>query len=304
MRRALQMMEAEGHETLDSLIESLLDRPVRESPVQSTGVSLSDSVSQLMGLPQPLQVSFAEPAFEPRGSLQFLTNRLSPLKVATRVLAGMASEESWPKIEEFHARASAVAREVGFRLRADDQRFGRRGAIRRWVGYPVGDDAAGSMRRFVFSFTLEVNQDEVSGPMWLLGLANRVGDRVALTEAGWRLAAAPSPILDGGEGTFGELEAAIVRKQIAVAPDELRAAAEFLEVVRRSGGVQGRLDGLLGARHPDWTANRTIAERGALLGRLGDLGLIAVQGRGAGARIEVGPHAPELENLRPREVSA
>jgi hypothetical protein len=299
------MMEQGGHETLDSLIESLLARGLDDAPRQDPNSGIASSANpQMAAMAADEHLPFAEPAIKPRGTLLFLTNRVSPLKLATRVLAGMASAKSWPKVGEFQNRAAAAAREVGLRLRRDDELLERRGSVRRWVGFPVGEDMEGSLRRFVFSFTLDVNQNVLSGPMWLLGLANRLDDRVALTEFGWQLAMAPSPILDGGKGTIGELEAAILRKQIAKAPDELRAALEFLELVRRSAGSQARLDGLLGARHSGWTANRTIAERGAMLGRLAELELIAVQGRGGGAHLEVGPHAEELEGLREMEVSA
>ena len=292
MRRALELMEGRGHETLDALVEDLIvgrTAPADRRPDIGGGFRYTTKPELVQAAPSP------------RGTLLFLTNRLSPIKVAARVLASFTTGGSWPTVDEFQKRAGLVAREVGFRLREED-RVALNGGLRRWIGYPIGEDAEGSLRRFVFSFAIELGQGGPSGPMWMLGLANLLaGNRVALTDAGWRLACAHSPVLDGGEGTVSDAEAAIFREQLPLLRDELAASVEFLELVRRSGGAQSRLDGLLSARHADWTGNRVIAERGALLGRLGELGLLAIEGRGKGARIEVTALGRRFEPQAPNE---
>ncbi|HEV2172202.1 MAG TPA: hypothetical protein VGR71_01490 [Nitrospira sp.] len=298
MRRALELMEGGGHETLDELIEELIvERTAREvGEREAPDVVGTELMPDAATAPE-----FAEPAPSPRGTLLFLTNRLSPIKVATRVLAGLSKTGSWPTVEQFQDRAAGVAREVGLRLR-EEGRQDMSAQTRRWIGYPIGEDVDGSLRRFVFSFAIDLDPGGAAGPMWMLGLANQIsGSRVALTEAGWRLASAHSPILDGGEGTLGDDEAAILREGVASLPDELAASLEFLELVRRSGGAQSRLDGLLSVRHADWTGNRAIAERGAFLGRLGELGLVAVKGRGKTARIEVTGLGRRFETEHVRE---
>lgn len=238
----------------------------------------------------------AEPSPPSVDTLFVLTNRLNPVKVATRVLANLASEQGWPQLAVFQDRAARVAREFGLQLREHDRSKGVTGSRKRWIAYPVGEDAKSARERFVVSFTLAVNGEKASGPLVLLGLANVVnGDRVALTESGWRLAVARSPLLDGVEGaTLSPPEASILREQVRRAPGELAAATEFLELVVRSAGSQRRLDELLAVRHADWSANLMVAHRAAQAGRLGELELLETEGRGREARVRLLPEGDRL----------
>lgn len=229
-------------------------------------------------------------------TLFVLTNRLGPIKVAARVLANLAADGHWPSLEEFHEKASRVGREVGLRLREEDLVSEKRGSTRRWIAFPVGEDERAAYNRFVASFTMQTTDDRIFGPMIVLGLGSVQGGRAVLTEAGWRLALAPSPLLkDGVSGlTLSEEEAAILRRQVIRAPGELSAVREFLEIVRRGAGSQRRIDELLAARYPDWTETLTVAHRSALLGRLSDLGVLEVTGRGPSAKTRLLPLADEF----------
>jgi hypothetical protein len=240
--------------------------------------------------------TLVEPPPPSTDTLFVLTNRLNPLKVATRVLANLAGEHGWPPVAVFQDRAARAARDFGLNLREHDQAKGLTGSKKRWVAYPVGEDAKSARDRFVVSFTLAVNGERASGPLVLLGLANVVnGDHVALTESGWRLAVARSPLLDGVEGaTLSPPEASILREQVRRAPGELAAATEFLELVVRSAGSQRRLDELLAVRHADWSANLMVAHRAAQAGRLGELELLETAGRGREARIRLLPEGERL----------
>jgi hypothetical protein len=227
-------------------------------------------------------------AVEPLGQLQFLTNRFGPMKLATRVLANLALDGKWPPISFFHTHAAATARHVGWRLRAEDLQQGRRGADRRWVAYPVGEDERAASERYIFSFTVFEGQTTATGPLAQLGLAAIEDGHAALTDRGWALAAAASPILDGeGVATLSEGETAILREAVRDLPDEAAAIAQFLRAVHLAAGRQGRIDELLGIWHSDWTADRAAAERSAMLGRLGELGVLRVNGRGPTAQIEL-----------------
>ncbi len=223
-----------------------------------------------------------------RGQLSFLTNRLSPVKVATGVLAALSSEGSWPALGDLQVQAADAARTLGLRLRKEDQRAGRRGAARRWTGYPVGEDADAARGRYIASFTAVAKDDALHGPLIVLGLAESTDrGRIALTEAGYELAQASSPLDEAGEHTLSEPEVEIFRRQLQAAPDEMEAIEEFLGAVRHVAGIQTELDALLATRHADWSANRASAERAAMLGRLGELGMLRVEGRGSSARIEL-----------------
>ncbi len=314
MRRALDMLETGTDTSLDSLIERLLlEQAAPDGTERSPEPTAKDAAAPLAivtGPPDHLQDTSLfplRPADRDRaGRLPFLTNRLNPMKLVTRVIADSRSREgTWPIPGELYRTAGVAARDVGQRLRHQDQRSLRKGFERRWVGYPIGPDFERALGRFVFSFAATVDAGVASGPLWLLGLANADGDRLALTDAGWELAVVPSPILDGeGTGTMNAEEAAILRQQLFEAPDELAACAELLRAVHRGGGVQQRVDHQLNVWHEDWTVERVAAERSAMVGRLGELGVIKVSGRGGDAQIKPTAIAEELEWVAKKRSTA
>jgi hypothetical protein len=255
--------------------------------------------------------SLADPPQVVEEALFVLTNRMSPIKIAARALAIAATESgAWPGITEFHERASALARDIGVKL--------RRNGSRRWVGYPIGKDLGKARERFINSFTITLPGGRSRGPMALLGLAGpapaseprkahaksrtRALPAVGLTEAGWQLAMMPSPILGECDGeTLSSQEAGLLTKQLLSVPRERSAVCEFLALVRRAGGVQARVDELMAARESSKSADLVIAERAALVGRLADLQLIHHQGRGADARINLTTAGRDLQKLLEKE---
>ena len=218
--------------------------------------------------------------------LPFLANRLSPLKASVRALANLAERDGeWPRLRDFQARAGHAARERGLQLQAEDRAVGRRARLKRSVAWPIGANPAAALERFAFAFTLVVDGSTPAGPLATLGLATVAEGRAVLTRAGWELASAPSPVLDGGEGTLSSDEIRILRERLVHAPPEQRAVAEFVEAVKRAGGAQPRIDELLGAWHSDWSADQAAAQRSAMIGRLEELGMVEVTGRGTKAVI-------------------
>lgn len=237
-------------------------------------------------------------------ALFVLTNRLSPLKIAVRVLANLATTDRWPAAKVFHDAAAAEARRLGMELRERDKREGRSGPSRLSTGYPVGKEAQAALDRFVFSFAASLRDGTCVGPLATLGLVNCQDGRIGLTGAGWSLAAAPSPLLDGeGEGTLSEDEAKILRGQIRHADLEFAAVTEFISLVKRAAGKQGRVDEFLSSAHSDWSADLAIAHRSAMLGRLSDAQALAVSGRGASAIITLLPGATAFGDSALEEAS-
>ncbi len=283
LRTALDRADAAGF-SLSDLFEAMLladgerddRRPGVDYPV--TADVLSPSMPELLSAPEGA-----------RGQLPFLTNRLSPIKVAAKALTELAGKEGgWPAIGDFQRQAGSKARSLGLRLRSEDQNAGRRGASRRWTGYPVGDDEGAARERFVASFAADSRDGRLRGPLVVLGLAALTGDgRVALTGDGFELAGALSPLTHAGERTLSADEIEIFARRLRAATDEAMAIGEFLGSVRHVAGVQTNLDALLATRHPDWSANRASAERAAMLGRLGELGVLEVEGRGSRAKIKL-----------------
>ncbi len=274
-------------------MEASTEHPTGSEALRSTAVATASVLLRPQGPPPD---ALAQPVAPSGDRLFVLTNRLSPIKLAARVLAWAGARGAWPNLEAFQEEAARTARDLGLRLRSKDMAAGRSGPARRWIAYPVGDDERAALNRFIVSFTIQANPG-AAGPMAILGLANVRDGRAQLTEAGWRLAAAASPLMDGAEGlTLSLEEAALLQACILRAPGELGAVLEFLEVVKRAAGHQPRIDELLAARYSDWTETLTVAHRSALIGRLGDLGLLEVSGRGPKAQVELLSAADEFLN--------
>jgi hypothetical protein len=256
-----------------------------------------DALINILGRPAPESPLPLAPEPPDSGqSLFLLTNRLSPLKIAVRVLASLSLRAAWPKTYEFQQTAAYYAREVGLRLLAGDEAASRPGERKRATGYPTGKNLDRSASRYVLAFTIGGAKTQPTGPLAILGLANLIDDdRVALTDAGWQLAHAPSAVLNEAPGlTLSEEEQRFLQIRIASAPSERDAVSEFLRLVRRAAGSQGKLDELLASEHSDWTANLRTANRAAMVGRLSDLGVLTTTGRGPDARIELLEPATEF----------
>ena len=254
-----------------------------QAPIPIPSLS-QDYLARLAGGAPP---DLAEPQ-RPGAPLFVLTNRMSPMKVAVRVLANMRLSGEWPVTRAFQLNAGREARRLGLRLRAEDEAVGRRAFDRRWVAYPVGDDEAPALERYIASFTVAEGRSGSSGPLAILGLAAVQNGRALLTPDGWRLAVAESPLLDFvGDGALTEEEARILTQALASSPQVREEVASFLRGVRRAKGLQGELDRILQADNPDWSVSQVQSFRSAQVGRLSDIGVLRVTGRGTNAEIHV-----------------
>lgn len=322
-RRIQQLLEAEesGYTSFNEFAEVALENQLTieiDADSMSSAAQLPSSgqvsssvppsgpyVSEGRGIPplltRPANV-LSTPAPTPPPSsetLFILTNRFGPLKVAARALANLSEGEAPPSLQDFQRQAAFTAREFGFRLRDEDSASQRIGIHRRAVAFPVGKNERAAADRFIFSFTLTVGTTGAVGPMAVLGLAVVTDDRVSLTQQGWALALEPSPLIDGiGEGTLSGQEAALLRASVLSAPAELHAVRRFISAVKRSAGSQRRLDEVLLKENKDWTADLTIAHRSAMLGRLADLHVLEVLGRGPRAEIHLLDSADEFETKK------
>ncbi len=103
------------------------------NPVGAAEVGGIDSV--LRRPPPTPQLKLAQDPQLSSQALFVFTNRLSPIKVAVRVLANLASEGEWPEPGRFRDTAAVTARNLGLRLRAAERRD-QTLPQRRWVAYP------------------------------------------------------------------------------------------------------------------------------------------------------------------------
>ena len=315
MTRGLELARARGAGSLEEVIELVLlesssgepsavhssepaaperrsrvdDRPPAVPPI---AVGEFAANSPTLTLERPRRRPQAAVAVELPPStlpLPFLTNRLSPLKASVRTLANLAvNGGEWPRLRDFQARAGHAARECGLRLRTEDRAAGRRGRMKRSVAWPIGANPATALERYAVAFTLALDGGVATGPLATLSLATLVDGRVALTEHGWKLATAPSPLLDGGEGILSPQEVEILRERLLASPPERAAIVEFLHATRRAAGAQSRIDELLATWHSEWSADQVAAQRSAMIGRLEELDIVEVTGRGNKATIRLG----------------
>lgn len=242
----------------------------------------------LLAAPQQTPMALLEVISALDEPLFVLTNRLAPIKVAARVLANLGATGEWPPVEDFQRRAALAARALGFKLRNEDSRNGRSGMARRWVAFPVGEDVESSLARFISSFTLWVDGERSAGPLAVLGLAGVRDDRAALSQRGWELATLPSPLIDNMPGnTLSDDEALLFVNAITSAPSELQEVQIFLRIVEEAGGAQVAIDRKIRTIHNDWSENRAAAQRSAMIGRLGEIGVLAVEGRGPKALVRL-----------------
>jgi hypothetical protein len=306
----LELARVSGAPSLEVLIERLLlganesaashlasgsTAPARGGPTHDEVVGVVGALDinpPALGLERPKQlptIPLAGGAPRSKVGLPFLMNRFSPLKGSVRALANLAIRDGeWPQLRDFQAEAGHAARACGVRLLSEDRATGRRAREKRSVAWPIGSNPASALERYAFAFTLSLEGQTPAGPLATLGLATVVDGRAALTKPGWELASAPSPVLDGGDGTLSDDEIVILRDRLLQAPSERQAIVEFLSAVRRAAGAQPRVDELLSTWHAEWSADQAAAQRSAMIGRLSELGVLNVSGRGGKAAIRLG----------------
>ena len=309
-RRVMKVLNTpgRGYDSLDEFVSvALLNQISAEVSVINTDGLAASQIHGLLARPPSDAVvkNLAEPVAS-SDRLFILTNRLSPLKIAARVLVNLqervgrlADDREWPTVKTFQTTAGHAARALGFELQRLDRYDSLSGRDKRWTGYPVGRDERSSLERFAVSFVLAETNRAASGPLVILGLAAPIGGRAALTDAGWHLALAPSPLLDESSlGTLSDEERAIFTQQIGGAPGERAAVVEFLELVIGANGSQKKVDEMLSSRHRQWSANRTTAHRAAMVGRLCELGMLETRGRGVSARLGLLPAGQQFSEER------
>jgi hypothetical protein len=173
------------------------------------------------------------------------------------------------------------------RLKADDAINERPMVERLATSWPVGEDAKKSIDKFLAAY---IGDSGHPGALVQLGLGvwDDVG-QLRLTPLGADLARCESPIVDNvahGYRRVSEEAIRILKQAISSNPAELDLVTAFLEAVSRHDGRQAQVDEELAARM-DWSPDVAASTRAAVVGRLRDLNVLEVNGRGAKAMISV-----------------
>jgi hypothetical protein len=244
----------------------------------------------LLGAPDVRRVVVGPPNTPAHGmSLTPFTNRINPLVIPLRVLANATVMLDRVAINDFVRSVPRVAREVGIRLKAEDDARARRGRERRWTAWPVGPDEDASLNRFRNSFLFKTDsRGEAGGPLVDLGLAT-VSDRLLLTSRGLEIAADKTPLLGetGDDSLLSDRQCELFREALLSLPGERSELRLFLDAIAKSGGDQAGVDDLIQQAHPTWTGAQVISHRAAMIGRLRDVGLVDAMAGQAGHEVLV-----------------
>lgn len=227
-------------------------------------------------------------------ALSFLTNRAAPFQPVARIAANLRPASP----RAFIDAAADVVREIGLRLQEDDQRRGLGMADRRATSYPTGAKPEGSKQKFAVSYLFDPT--DLSGPAFDAGILTVDEDgRIVCTPAGAELAAAPNGFLDGcdeGERLSFEASNALINALLAN-EDEVSLIRMFCDAVSAAKGVQPDVDAKLKMDlGRDVSDGSVTSLRAALIGRLRDLGIADVSGRGTNAVITIYDASALLDN--------
>lgn len=211
-----------------------------------------------------------------------LVNRLLPLKVAVRVLAGL-TEQGPEELKDLRKTSSAAAVDLGAWLAAVDRESGHRREERLSTAFPLRNPADKSVSRFADHFVGRITSTgEIRGALFELGLAGVTSERspspaVALTEAGWQFARISNPVLDEGSNARGlskEESTVYVRNAVTHIPRERDCLRTVLSALRSGPRNTKALDKDI-QRHlaPKVGGAEATTLRAGALGRFDDLGL-------------------------------
>ena len=210
------------------------------------------------------------------------TNRLAPVIAGPRVLANLSIHADSPSAETFLDLTAKASRNLGLRLRTEDDAANRRGRLRRSTAWPVGDDESKSLIRYRNCFMFSTEKEKrgsYTGPLLDLGLVTVADGKVFLTENGASFATALSPAIDESTGValLSDQHRDLLAEAVVHIPGELLEVDHFLSAVERTSGFQDDIDKALGVRHNAWSEAQVVSHRAAIVGRLRDLAVIDIE---------------------------
>ncbi len=259
-------------------------------------------LTALLGIPDASHIDVG-PADSSKGgtSLTPFTNRLNPVVVPLRILANATALLGALAVGDFLHAVPVLARDVGLRLKREDELNARRGRQRRSTGWPLGDDEVASLSRFRTSFLLKEGSDGgLTGPLVDLGLV-ALSDGLLLTRRGLEIAAEKTPMLGEtqSERLLSERQCQLFQEALLALPGEREEVRLFLKAVAEGGGGQTAIDRMIQEAHSTWTDALVVSHRAAMVGRLRDVGIVDALPAKPGEEVSIvlEPQAYEFEEL-------
>ena len=220
-------------------------------------------------------------------------NRILPLKASCRGLANMlVGQPDGLLIDEAAATIVEAASQLGMSLRRLESKVGLHRDDALSTAFPSsGKRAEKSKLRFASQFVVATTKtNDLTGLPSDLGLVNYTSpskDSIALTEPGWRFAAAPNPVLDGNQkqatDKLGDEECEVLLSHICEAvPREDFAFRAVLAAVRSGRTSPNQIDEDFVRLAADNQVSPAFisTQRSGAVSRMVDLGLLVRSRRG------------------------
>ena len=145
-----------------------------------------------------------DPELQSNQSHRLPTDWRPAIRRTSGSLANLSTHRDSPSAETFLDLTAKASRNLGLRLRTEDDAANRRGRLRRSTAWPVGDDESKSLIRYRNCFEEAAEKEKKSrrftGPLLDLGLVTVAEGKVFLTETGALFANALSPAIDESNG--------------------------------------------------------------------------------------------------------
>lgn len=293
--KARELLQAGLYASYNEFVMVAIDNQLNleDQPGESTTNSRSrGGWNPPLGLPGPAPID--GPVVQPTGDLSPASgpiwgqyNRFAPAIVALRTASQMAdaSGTAWVPIDDYWEQASEVALAVGHKLRDLDVKRGNKRGSRLDTAFPMGQSREKSLRRFQQQFAgdLTTRKGRPIGMAPECGFlrVERHDDKVevAITEPGRQLATLPFPAIDEHDPTANLAPAQVSFLLAHVAthiPNEARFARQILGRIDQGDATLQDLDRLARDFDPTWNDDVASTQRGGLVGRLNELGLLTV----------------------------
>lgn len=224
-------------------------------------------------------------------------NRIFPLKLGVRVLSNMIKEsgDNYVNLDNFRTKASSVAREIGLKLLAQENKDNRERELKVSSALPIGEPSFNSESRYRNHFLVSLRKtgflDGASARFKFVN-AKKVGRdvRVGITKGGLEFALLENPILDKNDYNISlsneELDYYIsyVRNYV---PGEYEAMKWMVLTISKGTNKREAINDALLKKYPELGAVIVNTQRAGLMSRMFELGLLGREKTGVHVKYKV-----------------
>lgn len=224
-------------------------------------------------------------------------NRIFPLKIGARILSNMIKEsgENYVNLDTFRTKASSVAREMGLKLLAQENKDNRKRDFRVSSALPIGEPSFNSESRYKNHFLVSLRKtgslDGASARFKFLNVKKIGRDiSVGITKGGLEFALLENPILDRNDYntslSSGEVDFYIsyIRSYVL---GEYEAIRWMVLAISKGINKREAINDALLKKYPEWGAIIVNTQRAGLMSRMFELGLLDREKTGVQVKYKV-----------------